>query len=233
MNKGISNITAAFVLGGMASMSPLLSCSALGAALKTSELRCEYLQNPLGMHETKPRLSWILASDQRNEIQTAYQVLVASTAELLAKNQGDLWDSGQVPSSESNQIVYGGKPLTSRQTCFWKIKVWGRDAKPGDWSKPAQWEMGLLNPGDWKAQWIEAKIESEKPSLNGASWIWHTLADNSKRCFRHAVSVPAGATIKSASILLSVDDQYTLFVNGKELGKVDETDGWRKPVRMI
>ena len=68
-------------------------------------LRCEYLVNPLGIEVTRPRLSWIIVSDRRGERQTAYQVLVAPTQQLLAEDQGDLWD----------RIEENGKTLWSHE----------------------------------------------------------------------------------------------------------------------
>ncbi len=124
------------------------------AAITTSNLRCEYLTNPLGIDAPNPRLSWVLDSSRRGERQTAYQVLVASSAKLLDKDTGDLWDSGRVASDASAQVVYAGKPLTSRQPAFWKVRVWDAAGKPARWSKVAKWEMGLLAAADWKAQWI-------------------------------------------------------------------------------
>ena len=56
--------------------------------------------------------------------QSAYQVLVASSADALQKDQGDLWDSGKVQSDAMNQIVYVGQPLRSRMQCWWKVRTW-------------------------------------------------------------------------------------------------------------
>jgi alpha-L-rhamnosidase len=125
-------------------------------AAQVERLRCEYLVNPLGIHETAPRLSWIITSARRGERQTAYRVLVASTPERLARASGDLWDSGKVASDESAHVVYAGKPLESRTRCYWRVQVWDRDGKPTAWSRPALWSIGLLHPDDWSAQWIEA-----------------------------------------------------------------------------
>src|SRR3954465_8961717 len=72
------------------------------SAAVTKELRCEYLNNPLGIDATAPRLSWIITSNQRGEMQTAYQILVASSPKLLSSDKGDLWDSGKVSSDESS-----------------------------------------------------------------------------------------------------------------------------------
>lgn len=87
-------------------------------------------------------------------MQTAYQILVASSPNLLAEDKGDLWDSGKVPSDASSQIVYSGSPLVSRERCFWKVRTWDRNGTPGEWSQAALWTMGLLQPADWSAKWI-------------------------------------------------------------------------------
>ena len=126
------------------------------AAPTTVGLRCEYLVNPLGIHETVPRFSWRMSSGQRGEKQTAYRLLVASSPELLAKQQGDLWDSGKVKTDQSAQVEYAGKPLHSRMRCYWTVQVWDHNGKPAPWSKPAHWSMGLLESGDWSAKWIVA-----------------------------------------------------------------------------
>src|SRR6266849_3751423 len=120
-------------------------------------LRCEYLMNPSGIDATEPRLSWILTSSRRGEKQTAYQILVASSRDLLNKEQGDLWDSGKVVSDESSQISYAGRSLASRQSCFWKVRIWDGDGNCSRWSPIAQWQMGLLHREDWSAKWVTAQ----------------------------------------------------------------------------
>src|SRR5262245_61985909 len=92
-----------------------------------TNLRCEYLENPLGIEEIKPRLSWQLRDPRRGARQTAYQILVASSPEILARDKGDLWDRRRVKSNRTTQIEYRGKPLKSRQRCHWKVRVWDKD----------------------------------------------------------------------------------------------------------
>ena len=125
-----------------------------GLGLSPAELRCEYRADPLGVDVSRPRLSWIVASAERGQRQTAYQVLVAGSEAILKLDKGDLWDSGQVQSDDTTAIVYGGKPLSSNQPCYWKVKVWGKDGTPSTWSSLAVWSMGLLEPSDWKGEWI-------------------------------------------------------------------------------
>ncbi|MFO0890370.1 MAG: glycoside hydrolase family 78 protein [Isosphaeraceae bacterium] len=136
--------------------------------LRPLELRCEYRVNPLGIDAVPPRLSWIVASDQRGQKQTAYQVLVSSTAGALARDEADLWDSGEVKSDETTAIVYAGKPLASDQRCHWKVRVWDRDGHPSAWSAPAHFSMGLLQDADWKAEWIGYDKPREKAEAEAA-----------------------------------------------------------------
>ena len=130
------------------------------AAPEPVDLRCEYRQDPLGIEVVWPQLSWRMGdSDEsaRGIRQSAYRILVASTATSLAAGQGDLWDSGKVVTDESAHVDYAGKPLVSRMACFWRVQIWDQDGKPSAWSAPARWTMGLLNPGDWQALWIGAR----------------------------------------------------------------------------
>ena len=122
--------------------------------LGVSGLRCEYRVNPVGMDVRVPRLSWTLEGRKRGDRQTAYQVLVASSAARLGSNDGDLWDSGKVFSDQTIHVAYAGKPLKSRQQTWWKVRVWDQAGRVSGWSDAATWTMGLLEPGDWLAKWI-------------------------------------------------------------------------------
>ena len=88
------------------------------AALKPVNLRCEYRVNPLGIDSPRPRFSWSLElarKDLRNQTQSAYQVLVASSEKILAREEGDLWDSGKATNAELPGVTYGGDVLFSAQ----------------------------------------------------------------------------------------------------------------------
>ena len=121
--------------------------------LQAEFLRCDLLLNPLGVDNPAPQLSWRLTSDQRGELQTAYHILVASTPELLAANKGDLWDTGKIEQGETLHIPYAGKPLVSNQRCHWKVRAWDHDGDKGEWSQPALWTVGILDPALWSAKW--------------------------------------------------------------------------------
>ena len=89
--------------------------------MKIVDLRCEYSRNPIGINTLKPRLSWVLESDERGQKQTGYRILVASSPELLAKDEGDIWDTGKVKSDCSVHHEYSGKSLKSGISCQWKV----------------------------------------------------------------------------------------------------------------
>ena len=139
-----------------------LSCSwQKQASIAPNYLRCEYRVDPLGIDVKQPRLSWMINSIDRDARQTAWQIMVASSLDKLNSDEADLWDSGKVMSDETAQIVYDGTPLTSRMQCWWKVRSWDSDDKSSIWSVPAFWSMGLLDKGDWKAEWIGRKLEGD------------------------------------------------------------------------
>lgn len=119
-------------------------------------LTCNHARNPLGVDDPRPKLSWKLHSGVKGQHQTAYRVVAASSCAHIDHGSYDLWDTGKVESSDSVFVKYAGRPLRSRQRCFWRVMVWDKDDRPSCWSGTARFEMGLLNRSDWKARWIAA-----------------------------------------------------------------------------
>jgi hypothetical protein len=195
----------------------LLSSLTLAAAAEVTGLRCEYRGNPRGIDVAKPRLGWLIeakdAGDkpgpERGVTQQAYQILVASSRDLLSGDQGDLWDSGKVTSDRQNQIEYAGKALESRLQCWWKVRVWVSKTQTGDgatpdkeqacqWSKPAEWTMGLLRPEDWQAKWIGAVA---KPSVPDERVGFHA-AEATREDQEKWVQVDLGKSVPVERIIL-------------------------------
>lgn len=183
------------------------SCSQ--SSLKINELKCEYRNNPLGIDNKLPRLSWKLIDNNktRGQTQTAYQILLASNLDKLNDNTADIWNSGKVESKQSVNNIYNGKALLSGQQYFWKVKVWDIEGGQSDWSEPAMFSMGLLNPEDWKGEWIY-KPEQKKTDHN-----W----------YRKTFDLPENAT--SAFIYVGSFGYHELYVNGDKV-----TDNVMNPV---
>lgn len=176
-------------------------------AIRPINLRCEYMDNPLGIDVVRPRLSWTLDAltpEQRGLRQEAYRILVASSPERLARDEGDLWDSGKVRSSQSNQLVYGGRELRSLDACHWKVRVWDGEDRPSPWSEPASWSMGLLQPSDWSGRWIAAPRE-----VSGEDGITLPLL---RKPF--VLDKP----VRSASLHVSSLGYHRIALNGETIG---------------
>lgn len=138
-------------------------CLAAGISdVRVGHLRCEDINEPIGIDQTQPRLSWQLYSSQRSQRQSAYRILVASDLDLLEDGKADLWDTGKILSDRCLDIPYQGSPLRSSQKVFWKVMVWDKDGLPSNWSRPSCWTMGIMSESDWQgAKWI-----TDKPLLD-------------------------------------------------------------------
>jgi alpha-L-rhamnosidase len=186
-------------------------------------LETEHATDPLGIDVSHPRLSWQLRPHGDDVHQTAYRIIVASSAERLAREQGDVWDSGRVRSGQSIEVPYEGARLESRRRYHWKVRVYDEHGRPTEWSRPASWEMGLLEPGDWSARWIGMPpAEPEHPGFEGAQWIWHDEPGGpffpaGPRYFRRTVDLPADRAVKSAHLVVTGDDEFEAFANGTSL----------------
>jgi alpha-L-rhamnosidase len=201
-----------------------------GAAepVAVGRLRCEWAVNPLGIDARQPRLSWVLESTRRGTMQSAYQVLVASSEALLRADRGDLWDSGRVESDQSIQIAYGGPALASGRRVYWKVRVWDEHRQPSAYSEAAWWELGLLEPQDWKAKWIAfphpAAPYPAALSLTDVPWIGYPQEGSSPPArdevllLRRALELPAEAKMRSATLLIAAAGGFYLRVNGVWVG---------------
>jgi alpha-L-rhamnosidase len=216
----------------IAVMLTLAGLRSLAGSLVPVNLQCEYRVNPLGIDVAQPRLMWQVRSDERNQWQTGYQILVASSKELLQNDQGDLWDSGKISSDETVNNAYSGKPLTSGAQCFWKVRIWDKSGQASAWSAAARWSMGLLDHSDWQGKWIGLDQRESADPLDGAKWIWFpegnpaVSAPVGTRYFRRVFELPANQVVRSATIAMNADNEFQLFVNGQEAGN---SDNWKVP----
>ncbi len=206
-------------------------------------LSCEHYTNPLGVDVQTPALSWILKSSSplaRGMRQTAYQLLVAGSAENLKANKGDIWNPGKIASGKTNQVTYLGKPLLSGRKYWWKVRIWDEKGKPSAWSAPAFWVMGILDSKEWKAGWISAagaekyahEYKSAKTDFNLKRDLAEFRANKpapsdlnfSSMLLRK--SFPVQPALTRAVINISGLGQYELSVNGKKVGDQIFSPGW-------
>jgi len=187
----------------------LLPFTKVVAQITLQHTTCEMLENPLGIDVQKPRLAWQIIAKERNVMQTAYQILVASTAEKLAQNTGDIWDSKKVNSSASIHVKYNGAALQSRMRCFWKVKIW-TNAGESEWSAANSWTMGLLYYKDWPKGWIGFD----------RAFPWDNIKTDSRLSARYfRKEFQSTKKIKYATASIVGLGLYELYINGKKVGQ--------------
>ncbi|MFW5923728.1 MAG: family 78 glycoside hydrolase catalytic domain, partial [Planctomycetota bacterium] len=188
--------------------------------LAPAGLLCEYLSNPLGINTARPRLFWRLqsATGAKNVSQLAYRVLAATSRDPLSRNVGDLWDSGRVESRRTTHIPYDGKPVSSAQRVYWKVRVWDDSDSASPWSEPSWWETGLLQRDDWQAQWIGPQPRPTDKS-QPAPLLRHQF--------------PIDAPVEKARLYVAARGLCRPFINGERVGTDEFSPGWSSFNRRV
>jgi alpha-L-rhamnosidase len=214
MRRTFSTIAAAFasvVLLAGCRPAPEATTDAV-VAPRPFELRTEYKSNPLGIGVRVPRLSWRLDSSRRGVLQSAYQVRVARSEADVRSGQRLVWESSKVSSRRSVQVPYNGAPLESGGGFFWQVRIWDGQDRGSEWSEPAYWELGLLDPVDWKARWIAPGNDGEASQPGPAPLL------------RRVFTLREG--IERARVYATSRGLYEVHLNGKRVGDQLFTPGW-------
>ncbi len=158
--------------------------------------------NPIGTND-QPYFGWRSADIRPNEIQTAYQILVASSQVKLQANVGDVWDSGKVASRQQNYVYAKGQKLSAATQYYWKVRTWDKADKASLYSSFATFSTGLLQNEDWSdARWIKRPTEDK----------------DDYTYYRKTLHLP-NKSIKRAVVYISASHNYELFINGNVVGK--------------
>jgi alpha-L-rhamnosidase len=208
----------------------IILATAICAAASTdiTNLRCESKPNPLGIDVTRPRLSWQMQSDERGQRQSAYRVLVASSADQLQSNTADIWDTGKTNTDQSIGIEYAGKELASAQICYWKVIVWNQNGQQFT-SDPSSWEMGLLHPADWKAKWIDFPAAQHvpptpRPATTSTAPTKPVAPFTAPPVFRKSYSPTK--PVKQARLYATALGLYEFSINGQRVGDIVLAPDW-------
>jgi alpha-L-rhamnosidase len=179
------------------------------AQLKVENLRTENLQNPIGVDVLQPNFSWQLSSGEKNVMQSAYELRVGVDAAALVKGEG-IWKSMEVNTDKSVHIPYKGPVLGAGEKYFWQVRVKDNKDKWSKWSDWNYFQMGLLQPTDWKAQWIVPGYKED--SVFASPLLRKEFSCNKK--------------IKSATAYITAHGLYEAQINGKRVGDAYLTPGW-------
>ncbi len=196
--------------------------AAVPAVASPVKLRCEYVQNPLGIDTPAPRLSWQNFSSLRNWHQTAYEIKVAASLASLHSATPDTWDSGKISSAESVNVSYAGPALAPRTRYFWSVKVWDNKGQASESTESSWWESGLLQASNWKSQWITWDNPDESADRAAMRWIWVAGQDamnmQPKQMAEFETEVTVAAKPRAAVFFLIAKGSFKVSLNGIEIG---------------
>ncbi|HYH10940.1 MAG TPA: family 78 glycoside hydrolase catalytic domain [Thermomicrobiales bacterium] len=203
-----------------------------------ADLRTEYLVNPLGIGERRPRLSWVIESGRRGVRQTAYRIVAGSSREHVARGVGDRWDSGWVVSRAPGQIAYEGSPVAARERVWWAVRVRDDAGTESTWSEPAFWETGLIptdwtsatgsERSEWKASWVSLPGLVPAPEVAKAR-EWDGLVPAP---YFRAVFATGGGIVR-ANLYVTARGVYEAHLNGEVVGDRTLDPGWTDYNRRI
>jgi len=189
----------------------------LNAAVEPARLTCEYIVNPLGIDTSKPRLSWILISKERDQEQASYELIVSDNMEDIQQLKGNVWSTGKVVSSQSLHVIYNGSALKSFTRYYWCVRISDKNGKLSDWSEPAWFETAILNDADWKARWIsDGKQVPEEDEDH--------YKNDPMPLFRKDFEIRQ--KIVSARLYITGLGNYEAYLNGQRVGDHVLDPGW-------
>ena len=173
------------------------------------DLTCEYMKSPAAIDMKNPRFSWTIQARRREIMQSHYRVIVCSSREQALLCDGDLWDTKWVPSSESANILYRGRALSSNSAYWWSVAIRDTRGEESEFAEPTCFETALLHQSDWKAAWIGPL--SPRTSITG-----YQYSEKRSPFFRKEVVLPQ--KIKRARAFFCGLGWGELYINGKKVG---------------
>jgi alpha-L-rhamnosidase len=182
--------------------------------LKVLHLRAENTVDLLGTEVPHPALSWRIEAAARGVRQTGYRIRAAASPDRLTGDGPLLWDSDTVESGATFDIRYGGPALASMERVWWTVEVTDETGRTAI-SPPSWFEAGLMSPGDWRGEWIEAEDDlAANDRKAGLQWIWSGRPlDERLHAFRLDFHAPAD--LDRAEILLAGKDHLRgVWING-------------------
>ncbi|MBR4162305.1 MAG: family 78 glycoside hydrolase catalytic domain [Solobacterium sp.] len=166
--------------------------------MRVYDLKTLHETELLGL-DTKPYFSWKMESQEKDTMQTAYQIQVYQGKDLI-------YDSKKKESGQSAFVTYEGIPLKSCTRYDWKVTVWdnhGNVAEGNTW-----FETAYFYPEDWKAVWIESSAKVQKRKKGFGNQPAPTL-------FRK--TFPLETEIISARLYITCHGIYEAYINGERV----------------
>ncbi|MDR3252427.1 MAG: family 78 glycoside hydrolase catalytic domain, partial [Tannerella sp.] len=207
--------------------------------LHAVDLTGEYLVNPLSLSAEHPRLAWKIEMPAQaacsNLKQTAYQIIAASSPELLTEDKADLWNTGKVKSGNSIQTPYEGRELNSFARCYWKVRIWDNHGKVSAWSQTSYWGRGVVGDNGWQAEWIGAQpdtalrryreyVANNYKNKDFDVNYWMNPPHPPSPLLRKSFNI--SNTVKNATLYVSALGYYEIWLNGERIGDYRHSPEW-------
>jgi len=203
----------------------ICSVSMASTGLNIDRLTCEYRSNPLGIDIPSPRFSWTLVSAKRNQKQKSYELIVSDNSHQINQKKGNVWTTGEIPSSENINIKYNGLPLNSFTRYYWRVRVVNQSGIVSPWSEPAWFETAMLLESDWKAKWIS---DGSSQFTNDEDFY----KEDPMPLFRKSFNVNH-KKITTARLYISGLGYYETYLNGQKVGDHVLDPGWTNYQKQV
>jgi len=177
--------------------------------------------------DPNPEFGWVMNDKDKNEYQTAYQILVASSVNKLMSNVGDIWDSGKIINDESSNVSYGkdGLKLQNGKLYFWKVRVWDKDGNVSPYSSMGRF-IKSLSISDWIAKPIWDASNRMNEDVGDFAYFRKSLALD-KRKIKYAL-----VFVTSRDARIQKSPAYKFFINNKLVG-IGPFQGYKDKVTYL
>ncbi len=169
-------------------------------------VRVEHLRDAFGIGNARPRLSWMVNSNNQGWLQAGYEIAIFDVDGQRREQ------TGKVESNQSVLVDWPFEPLVSRERLSLRVRVWDEDGNVSDWSEPLVVETGLLVKGDWHGRFITPTWEEDTAKSNPAPYLRREFDLHSD--------------IAAARLYISALGVYEAEINGRVVGDHVLAPGW-------
>ncbi len=207
------------------------------SAIAPFRLRCDWVDNPLGVQTLQPRLTWSPPQRHKLRHEVAYQIQVSTSLANLDKGHSLVWDSGKVKENPDFLPQYTGPAFKPYRHYYWRVRVWGSRGWKSQWSRPANWMTGPLHASNWRGRWItyhphltnafyqnanNANLAVSPPDWTGADWILAKGVAQAKTfnapvgfyVLERKFTLPRHTDVSRAVLTIAGDDYCRIGING-------------------
>lgn len=169
--------------------------------MRLYDLRTEYRENPIGLTDKAPRFSWKMESEEKDTLQTAYEIKVTD------ENGNVVWNSGKKASDQSVLIPYEGEKLADEM--LYKVEVSVADNHGNVESIEGTFETGIFDNTEFTAKMITSDFPAEETAC---PVFGKTFAIDKK--------------VKKARLYATAHGVYEVTLNGQTVGDYRMAPGW-------